>query len=85
MGKITTSGVFTIYNTNTVANGITAGADGNLWVIQNANVAKITTAGIETDYSLTVNPGYNGISLGPDGNVWFTEDQTVGMSRLPDK
>ena len=78
VGKITTAGAVTIYNTADTPIAITAGADGNLWVTESSNVAKITTSGVETEYPLTINPGYGGITPGPDGNVWFTENTTVG-------
>ena len=56
---------------------ITAGPDGNLWFTEfNAGrVAKITTAGVVTEFSAGITAGANpyDITAGPDGNLWFTE------------
>ena len=78
VGKITTAGAVTIYDTDDIPVAITAGPDGNLWAIEYSNVAKITTAGVETEYPLTENEGWGGITTGPDGNIWFTEINAVG-------
>ena len=79
VGKITTSGIVKIYNTGDVPIAITSGPDGNLWVTENANVAKISTSGKETEYALTSGSGgWSGITVGPDGNIWFDELTTIG-------
>jgi streptogramin lyase len=68
--------------------GITAGADGNLWFVdqkQNGvyTVGKVTVACKVTEYSTKVNAGvfqaasftFAGVATGPDGNLWFTNPQ----------
>ncbi len=72
VGKVTTAGAMSIYDTDDLPSGITTGPDGNLWAIESSNVAKISTSGVETEYALTLQ-GFYGITTGPDGNVWFTE------------
>jgi streptogramin lyase len=72
VGKITTKGVITFYTLGDLPLGITSGPDGNLWLTELTHVAKVTTAGVETEYALK-NGGYTGIVTGPDGNIWFSE------------
>jgi streptogramin lyase len=72
IGKITTSGIITFYPTLDLPLGVAAGADGNVWANELSHVAKITPAGVETEYSITYG-GSTGIVAGHDGNVWFTE------------
>jgi streptogramin lyase len=54
---------------------IAAGPDGNLWFVESNGdrIARITSLGQVTEFTLTgvANPG--GITAGPDGNMWFTE------------
>ena len=78
VGRITTAGVVTTFNTADTPNSITTGPDGNLWVIESHNVAKISISGVETEYALSGN-GYSGITTGPDGNIWFTDNEQVGF------
>jgi streptogramin lyase len=75
VGKITTSGAITFYPLADLPVGITSGPDGNLWLSELSHVAKVTTAGVETEYALT-STGYTGIVTGPDGNIWFSETST---------
>jgi len=52
---------------------IVAGADGNLWVTETTKnkVAKVTTSGTFTEYTLPTTNSYpNGMTRGPDGNLW---------------
>ena len=60
---------------------ITAGADGNLWLVGYAGVApnilivKLTTSGTFAEYRVpTANTYIGGITAGPDGNLWFTQN-----------
>jgi streptogramin lyase len=75
-GKITTAGAVTIYATADLPAAIVSGPDGNLWVTESSHVARITTAGVETEYAIT-RGGSSGITLGSDGNLWFTEFSTL--------
>ncbi|HLW85863.1 MAG TPA: hypothetical protein VKR60_11670 [Candidatus Sulfotelmatobacter sp.] len=77
VGRITTSGVITFFPLGDLPLGITSGPDGNLWLTELSHVAKVTTAGAETEYALkTADTGYTGIVTGPDGNIWFSETTT---------
>jgi virginiamycin B lyase len=62
--------------------GITAGPDGALWFTeyQRANVGRITTAGVLTEYP--VSNSSLGITAGPDGALWFTEYQGNRIGRI---
>ena len=84
IGRITTSGVVTLFNCPTPdlqinANSITSGPDGALWFTQsNLNkIGRITTFGSMTEYTLPVaNSSPGAITVGPpdpDVAVWFTE------------
>ncbi len=54
---------------------ITAGPDGNLWFTEENphQVARITPAGLVTEFSAGISAGTAGITTGPDHNLWFTE------------
>jgi streptogramin lyase len=61
--------------------GITAGPDGNLWLVENgANlIGRITLAGGLTEFSIpTPYSAAQMITVGPDGNLWFTEFGSSG-------
>ena len=71
---------------NDPADGITAGPDGNLWLVQRSlsNVVRMTTEGVATSFpgdldTLSLDP--NSIAAGPDGNLWFTTQE--GMLGAP--
>jgi streptogramin lyase len=64
--------------------GIVKGPDGNVWFVELAHIAKITTAGVITEYSFVKQPNFDdfgGITSGSDGNIWFAQfhDDAVGM------
>ncbi len=80
IGRITPSGVVTIFPLNTIPHQITAGPDGNLWFTDNfrGNIGRTTPAGVITLFPIPTRPGGGssqpvGIAAGPDGNIWFTE------------
>jgi len=91
VGRITTSGVVTLYTpfkASVSLPGIAAGPDGALWFTYNDTntrpgepsdaVGRITTSGVVT--ALTPTPTVSGLSIitaGPDGALWFTETTTV--------
>lgn len=61
------------------AEGIVAGADGNLWFTEygTGNIGRITPAGNVTEFAGAANrPIF--IVAGPDGNLWFTEYNGIG-------
>jgi streptogramin lyase len=80
IGKITTSGVVTLYNLPPPADpdislwGIVEGPDGNLWFTAGAFIGKITTAGVVTEYPLPAgSAAEGGIVTGLDRNLWLTD------------
>ncbi len=53
--------------------GITVGADGNLWFTTYSYIGRMTLSGAFTFFPITrYNYAYD-ITPGPDGNIWFTE------------
>ena len=80
VGRITLSGVVTLYPTATFAGPavITPGADGNLWFSQifssTYEVARISPGGTITPFPVPNAEASNsqfGTTAGPDGNVWM--------------
>ena len=67
---------------------ITPGPDGNLWFADDTGIAKITTAGNLTTYTVSAcnqTLGAVGITAGPDGAIWFTISNNcneIGRSTL---
>jgi streptogramin lyase len=59
---------------------IAQGPDGNMWVTLSAanEVARITPAGVVTEFNLDDIDGATGIGAGPDGKVWVTLSTKVG-------
>ncbi len=83
IGKITTSGVVTLYPHTFPAllYAIASGPDGALWFTESTpsldnSIGRITTDGDFAEYPLP-DPGTliaaSGIVAGPDGKVWFTQ------------
>ncbi len=84
IGRITTSGTFTMYPAIS-SNGITTGPDGALWFTEYNGadgIGRITTSGAITSYPLPVGNGNNSIAVGPDGALWFTEFDGTGIGRI---
>jgi streptogramin lyase len=100
VGRITPQGVvteFTYALGNTLQpRGITAGPDGNLWVVQSApvlpeagsgqgSIVQMTTQGTVLSTfttGITVGAGLYAIIAGPDGNLWFTEQTGNRVGRI---
>jgi streptogramin lyase len=84
IGRITTAGAVTFFNTLTpgaAPRGIAAGPDGNVWFTEvTANrIGRITPTGVITEFSIpTINGFPSVITTGPDGNLWFTESARIG-------
>lgn len=82
----TTAGEITIFRLppvdppiNALAGGIAVGPDGNLWITERGQfenkIAKVTPAGIVTEYPVSTPGSYDLFSFitpGPDGALWFT-------------
>jgi hypothetical protein len=72
-------------NSGSVPDGITSGADGNLWFLDKGTIkatGSITTSGTIAEYGVTASGGNadsapQKIAAGPDGNVWFNDNGTT--------
>lgn len=84
IGRITSAGVVTLFRSGlrerSSPGEIVAGADGNLWFVDDAysqppEIGRITPAGTITEFPTGLKPplGLGGIAVGADGSVWFTE------------
>ncbi len=64
--------------------GITEGPDGNMWFTENgiAKIAKITTSGTVTSYSLPAESSPVGITAGSDGKLWFTDQSRNKVGKI---
>ena len=101
IGKMTTDGAYTLYSIPNAAGagvGITAGHDGNVWVlVENGSapgsIVKVSTTGAMTEYTL---PGdvqgvdNNRIISAPSGELWYTRNsanstQYIGKISLSGK
>jgi virginiamycin B lyase len=85
--KMTTGGVATTYavpSSPGIGYGITAGPDGNLWFVNQGNntLARITTAGVVTEFGLNTNVTPQDVALGPDNNLWIAENGTNNIARV---
>lgn len=86
IGRISTSGVITDYDDQTISSprGITAGPDGALWFTNTGNnsIGRITTAGVVSNF---IGPGIDDpgtIAAGPDGALWFTNTGNNSIGRI---
>jgi streptogramin lyase len=63
---------------------ITNGPDGNLWFTEfyARKVARITPAGVVTEFALPQNDDVEAIVTGPDKNLWFTEPGANKIGRM---
>ena len=85
IGRITTSGVITEYQTFFAGpRSIAAGSDGALWYTEARNsIGRISTSGAITEYPIpTLSSIPKGIVAGPDGALWFTESATSKIGRI---
>lgn len=85
IGTITMTGVTNRFTTPSGDHptGLTLGPDNNVWFMEFAHIAKITKAGVITEFPLpSAGIGGSTITTGPDGNLWFTEysTQKIGKS-----
>jgi len=88
IGKITPSGVLTIYTLpsgNLNPTGIVAGPDGNLWftLFGSNKIGRITPSGSFTAFPLpTPDRTPTFITAGSDGSLWFTERSSGRIGRM---
>jgi streptogramin lyase len=73
ISKITPAGAVTTFPLSNLAYGaLTAGADGNLWVVANYQLlAKVTVNGAVTEYAVPNFGQIGAIASGSDGNLWI--------------
>jgi streptogramin lyase len=76
--------LFPIPSPNTEPEGITRGADGNLWFAEIHAIGRITPGGQITEFRQGLSPASEPVEItaGPDGNVWFTEGVTDRIGRI---
>jgi len=100
IARITPAGAISQFPITTTADEVGVpdpilGGDGNLWFAiaggpfpqaTPAAIARITSAGVITEFSAGLQPGNRsvpeGLTLGPDGNVWFI-DAYPGYGDVP--
>ena len=73
VGRMTTQGVFSLFDTGAEVGGMALGPDGNVWfaLLGAAHqVGRITPQGVITTFAVPAEPRY--IAAGPDGALWFT-------------
>jgi virginiamycin B lyase len=61
--------------------GITLGADGNIWFVENAHIGKLTPAGKLTEYPTPETGGESGLTWA-NGLVWFRTEGAGGLASL---
>lgn len=76
---------FLIPTSNSSPQGIVAGPDGNIWLVESGGnkIARVTPSGLITEFALPGSgrsPEY--ITAGPDGNLWFTERIGNNIGRI---
>jgi len=81
------TGGFRLYSIPTVGGfplGLTRGPDHNLWFTERLadKVARMTPAGVFTEWDLAAGAFPNRIVTGPDGALWFTELRTSSIARI---
>lgn len=90
IGRITTAGVITLFNTNLggCESAITAGADGNLWTPTDdcpglgQVIASISTNGVVVNHDVVSAEGIIGITTGPDKKLWFADFDNGAIERM---
>jgi streptogramin lyase len=85
IGRITTSGNITIFQTPGRNRGLTVGPDGNLWATEGDlnQIIRMTLSGSVTAFAVpTPHAGLSDMVAGPDGALWFTEDGANQIARI---
>jgi streptogramin lyase len=87
--RVTTGGVAQVIpipsgdGTSIDSNGL--GPDGNVWFLEFNHIAKVTPAGVITEFAYPTQPNtnqYGGVTAGSDGNVWFSESSNNAIGRI---
>jgi hypothetical protein len=90
VGKVTTSGVITEYDSPIAGGyffGITTGPDGNVWYAGSAanKIGMVTTTGVFSEYdSPTPSGGPVGIIQGSNYDLWYLESDGNNVVRISD-
>ena len=64
-------------------NSIALGPDGNMWFTELTGIARITPAGVVTEFPLGADADTSSkIAAGPDGNLWFTQFNKHRVGRI---
>ncbi len=71
---------FTLPSPTSAPAGMTAGADGNLWIAATGlnAIVKVTLDGAVSTFPLKAGTYPSAVVAGPDGNVWFAQRGGVG-------
>ncbi len=86
--KVTGAGAATPYflpTRNSLAVGITAGPDGNMWFAGDTGnkIVRLSPDGVFTGFPLPIaGSAAEYVTTGPDGNLWFTESTGNRMGKL---
>ena len=87
IGRITAAGAITEFAIPTPASRpdvVTAGADGNVWFIENiGKIGRVTPTGSITEFPVTSSAAFPvGIVTGHDRNLWFAENSADKVARI---
>jgi len=90
VARVTPDGTVTKFPTTTAGyepGRIVAGSDGAMWFPEtpssgSAVIAKVTMAGVVTEYPLPANSGPAQITAGPDGNIWFVDAGLGSIAKI---
>jgi virginiamycin B lyase len=86
VGRVTPSGVITMFKVPGEPSGLTAGPDGAIWFTYasaEGAIGRITTSGAVTNYPLPNPASFPGsIAAGADGALWFTDGGTNMIGRI---
>jgi streptogramin lyase len=88
VGRITTGGEIHEYPISCGADGIAAGADGNIWYVGGSNCSTVgrvslSENGKDTPFELpTESAGPKWIARTPSGDLWFTEFAVAQVGRI---
>ncbi|HEY7980921.1 MAG TPA: hypothetical protein VID19_05510 [Candidatus Eremiobacteraceae bacterium] len=87
--RVTTGGAAVVIpipsGDNTAIDSNALGPDGNVWFAEFSHIAKVTPAGVVSEFAYPTQPNtnqYGGVTSGPDGNVWFSESSNNAIGRI---
>ena len=85
LGRLTPAGVYLPVMLNdfrAFTLDLTSGSDGNLWVLGNASIARVTVTGLEMRFPLPFMGAPLSIVAGADSALWFTVPSRRSIGRL---